>query len=139
MLISVLCLVAQSCLTIYGSMGCNPLGSSVHGIFQARILEWVATSYARVIFLTHGSNPRLLCVLHWQALQHSPSWGPRCWNAEGGLCSMILRLGLSLSNCCSIGLRPSHVLLSFLLPCCETGRLEALDLGSSLPLPWLDS
>ena len=46
MLIPVLCLVTQSCLTICGSMGCNPPGSSVHGIFQARILEWVASSYA---------------------------------------------------------------------------------------------
>ena len=30
-------------------MGCSPLDSSVHGIFQARILEWVVISYSRVI------------------------------------------------------------------------------------------
>ena len=34
---------AQSCLTI-DPMDFNPLGSSVHGIFQARVLEWVAIS-----------------------------------------------------------------------------------------------
>ena len=32
-------------------MGCNPPGSSVHGIFQARILEWVAISFSRDIYL----------------------------------------------------------------------------------------
>ena len=36
---------AQLCLC--DSMDCSPPGSSVHGIFQARILEWVAISYSR--------------------------------------------------------------------------------------------
>ena len=35
------------CLTLYGPMDCNLLGSSVHGIFQARILEWVALSFSK--------------------------------------------------------------------------------------------
>ena len=34
--------VTQSCLTLLDPMDCSPLGSSVHGIFQARALEWVA-------------------------------------------------------------------------------------------------
>ena len=38
----VLCLVAQSCPTLCDRMDCSPPGSSVHGILQARILEWVA-------------------------------------------------------------------------------------------------
>ena len=33
--------VAQSCLTLCDPMDCSPPGSPVHGIFQARILEWV--------------------------------------------------------------------------------------------------
>ena len=33
--------VAQSCPTLFDSMDCSPPGSSVHGIFQARVLEWV--------------------------------------------------------------------------------------------------
>ena len=41
------CVHAQSCLTLCNSMGCIPLGSSVQGIFQARILEWVAISFSR--------------------------------------------------------------------------------------------
>ena len=40
-------LVAQSCLTLYNPVDCSLSGSSVHGIFQARILEWVAISYSR--------------------------------------------------------------------------------------------
>ena len=60
------CLVAQSCLTLHHSMDCNPEGSSVHGTFQARILEWVAISFSKGIFLTQGSNLRFLCLLHWQ-------------------------------------------------------------------------
>ena len=39
-------LVAQSCLTLCDSMDCSPLGSSVHGIFQARVPEWVAISFS---------------------------------------------------------------------------------------------
>ena len=39
--------VAQSCLTLCDPMDCSLPGSSVHGIFQARILEWVAISFSR--------------------------------------------------------------------------------------------
>ena len=42
-----MCFVAQSCLTLCNLMDCNPLGSAVHGIFQARILKWLAISYSR--------------------------------------------------------------------------------------------
>ena len=35
-------LVAQSCLILFNPLDCSPPGSSVHGILQARILEWVA-------------------------------------------------------------------------------------------------
>ena len=39
--------VAQFCLTIYNPMDCSLPGSSIHGIFQASILEWVAISFFR--------------------------------------------------------------------------------------------
>ena len=39
--------VAQSCLTLCNPMDCSLPGSSIHGIFQARILEWVAISFFR--------------------------------------------------------------------------------------------
>ena len=41
----------QSCLTLCDPVNCGPPGSSVCGIFQARILEWVAISYSQ------GSSP----------------------------------------------------------------------------------
>ena len=43
--------VAQSCPTLWDSVDCSLPGSSVHGILQARILEWVAISFSR------GSSP----------------------------------------------------------------------------------
>ena len=39
--------VAQSCLTLCDPVDCSPPGSSIHGILQARILEWVAISSSR--------------------------------------------------------------------------------------------
>jgi len=41
------CLVAQSCLTLCDCMDCSLAGFSVHGISQARILEWVAISSSK--------------------------------------------------------------------------------------------
>ena len=41
------CLLTQSCLILCDPMDCSPPGSSVHGILQARILEWVAISSSR--------------------------------------------------------------------------------------------
>ena len=40
-------LVAQSCLTIWDCMDCSPPGSSVDGILQARVLEWVTIPFSR--------------------------------------------------------------------------------------------
>ena len=52
--ICVLCvLVIQMCPTLCDPMVCNPPGSFVHGILQARILEWVA-------FLSPGDLPPYL-------------------------------------------------------------------------------
>ena len=45
--------VAQSCPTLYDPMDCSPPFSSVHGIFQKRMLKWVAVSFSRV-----SSQPR---------------------------------------------------------------------------------
>ena len=59
--------VAQSCPTLHDPMDCSPPGSSIHGIFQARVLEWgaIAFSGSTVVFAIkklhikvdlHGSN-----------------------------------------------------------------------------------
>ena len=38
--------VAQSCSTLSDPMDCSPPGSSIHGIFKARVLEWVAIAFS---------------------------------------------------------------------------------------------
>ena len=65
------CVCAQSCLTLCNPMDYSPPGSSVHGIFQARILEWVAISFSR-----RSSLPRdrtlvscLSCIGRWVLYQ----------------------------------------------------------------------
>ena len=42
--------VAQSCLTLSDPMDCSPPGSSVHGIFQARALEWGAIAFSKTSY-----------------------------------------------------------------------------------------
>ena len=39
--------IAQSCLTLSDPMDCNLPGSSIHGIFQARVLEWGAIAFSK--------------------------------------------------------------------------------------------
>ena len=41
--------VTQSCPTLCDPMDCSPPGSSIHGIFQARILEWVVISFSNLL------------------------------------------------------------------------------------------
>ena len=56
-------------------MDCSLPSPSVHGILQANILEWAATSFSKEIFLTQGSNPGLLhCrqILYCLSHQGSP-------------------------------------------------------------------
>ena len=52
--------VAQSCPTLCNPVDCSLPGSTVPGILQARILEWVSISFSRGIFPAQGSNPSLL-------------------------------------------------------------------------------
>ena len=53
-------------------MDSNPPGSSVHGILQTKILEWVAMPSSRGIFSTQGSNPGL-----WHCRQILYHWATR--------------------------------------------------------------
>ena len=38
--------VTESCLALSDPMDCSPPGSSIHGIFQARVLDWVAIAFS---------------------------------------------------------------------------------------------
>ena len=63
--------VAQSCLTLRDPMDCSPPGSSVHGIFQARVLEWGAIAFSDLLFLGERKKNCLIILLS----QH-------CWRRD---------------------------------------------------------
>ena len=98
-----LVLVARSCPTLCNPMDCSPPGSSVHGISQARILEWVAISFSPWDLPDPGLEPVSLMSL---ALA-----GGSLLLAPPGktLCHDLLRdLKLTLTN-----LRSSHTNLVY--------------------------
>ena len=93
--------VAQSCLTHCDPMDCNLPGSSVHGIFQARVLEWFLLQR---IFPTQGSNPGLL---HYRQTVYRLSH-QGCLSSITGFIILII---MNLSHKCSINTSfpfPSH-------------------------------
>ena len=76
---NLLCLVTQSYPTLCDPMDCSPAGSSVHGILQARILEWVAISFSRASSQTRDrtrlSHAAGRLFTHW-ATREAPG---DCW------------------------------------------------------------
>ena len=64
--------VTQSCPILCDPMDCNLPGSSVHGIFQARALEWVAISFSR-----GSSQPRAQTQVSCIAGRHFTVWVTR--------------------------------------------------------------
>ena len=79
--------VAQSCLTLSDPMDCSSPGSSVHGIFQARVLEWGAIAFSAMstllLLLSHFSRVQLLATPWTAAHQAPPSMGfsrQECWS-----------------------------------------------------------
>ena len=67
----IVCVCVQLCLPLCDPVDCSPPGSSVHEIFQARILGRVTISSSKGwIFPNQGSN---LCLLHWQVDSLRPS------------------------------------------------------------------
>ena len=69
--------VAQSCPTLSEPMDCSLPGSSVHGIFQARVLEWVVIAFSdsRLLLLSRFSRVRLLATPLTTAFQALLSMG----------------------------------------------------------------
>ena len=59
--------IAQLCPTLCDPMDCSPSGFSIHGIFQARVLEWVAISFSNLIVWVsliwpHSTSPLLYVI-----------------------------------------------------------------------------
>ena len=69
--------VVQSCLTLCDPMDCSLPGSSIHGIFQARVLEWVASSFSRGF-----SQPRDWTWISRIVGRHFTVWATRDGNQK---------------------------------------------------------
>ena len=72
--------VTQSCLTLCDPMDCSLPGSSIHGIFQTRVLEWVAISFSR-----ESSQPRDRTRVSRTAGRRFIVWATRDYKARSHL------------------------------------------------------
>ena len=98
--------VAQSCLTLSDPMDCSPPGSSIHGIFQARVLEWVAIAFSSDVS-TFSINPEFSHFLQpshceYTVPQHPSTEMDSCLPNPGFLCLLgdtfskpLLQLGMA--------------------------------------------
>ena len=81
-MLSVLCLVAQSCLILCDPMDCSLPGSSAHGVLQANNTGLGCHALLQGIFPTEGSNPGLLhCRRILYCQNHQGSLGILEWVA----------------------------------------------------------
>ena len=97
-------------------MDSSPPGSTVHGIFQARILEWVAISSSRGSSSPKELNSSLLHLLHWQVhslpLSHLGSPKEECSDQFSSVAKSCLTL-YDPMNCSTPGLPVHHQLPGF--------------------------
>ena len=70
--------VAQSCRTLSDPMDCSLPGSSVHGIFQARVLEWGAIAFSDTQQLTYGNNLKVYILINKEVIMSSCTYTQ--WN-----------------------------------------------------------
>ena len=61
--------VTQSCPTLSDLMDCGPPGSSVHGIFQARVLEWGAIAFSEIQYIPIKISVQSYQNLSWISYQ----------------------------------------------------------------------
>ena len=87
--------VAQSCLALRDPMDCSLPGSSVHGIFQARILEWVAIAFSE--FDISQSNFKVLCI-SFQLRYHTTNFS-HCLTKLCGSRGFRIRNPLKIYSC----------------------------------------
>ena len=64
--------VTQSCPTLSDPMDCSPPGSSVHGIFQARVLEWGAIAFSKPALKGYGFSAAALATISFCG--HKRDW-----------------------------------------------------------------
>ena len=80
---------AGSCPSLCDPTDCSPSASSVHGIFQAKIMEWVAVSYSR-----ESARPRdwihVSCLGRW-ILYHCSTWAALVYLTSKSLCFPVIQ------------------------------------------------
>ena len=97
----------QSCPTLHNSMGCSLPGSSIHGIFQARVLEWGAIAFSNDQLRQHIKKQRHYFaykgpssqsydfpnshVWMWE-LDYKETWAPKSWCFELWCWRRLLRV-----------------------------------------------
>ena len=114
----------QSCPTLYGPMDCSPPGSSIHGIFQVRILEWVAMPSSRGSFdpgLEPGSS-----ALQADSLPSEPSGKPHMILYN----NIITFLKNPLFLCCPPPLNPKGFVQNTGPACMDLAHTYCSALGS---------
>ena len=70
--------VAQSCQTLSDPMDCRLPGSSIHGIFQARVLEWGAIAFSDTQQLIYGNNLKVYILINKEVIMSSYTYTQ--WN-----------------------------------------------------------
>ena len=70
--------VAQSCRTLSDPMDCRLPGSSIHGIFQARVLEWGAIAFSDTQQLIYGNNLKVYILINKEVIMSSYTYTQ--WN-----------------------------------------------------------
>ena len=99
--------VAQSCPTPRDHMDCSLPGSSIHGIFQARVLEWgaiafsVAQGYSHLVLVP---NPGLSIPRQKRgaAFWNHTDWSPVSSSGAGGFCALTCEMRITLTGRMSI-------------------------------------
>ena len=72
--------VIQSCPTLHDPMDCSLPGSSIHGVFQARVLEWGAIAVQ--FFFVKYTSIKLLKNSNEDSTSEGLGWGLRDWNCK---------------------------------------------------------
>ena len=83
--------VTQSCLTPSNPMDCSPPGSSVHGIFQARVLEWGAVAFSRAT--VYGDAKSWTRLSEYTTTTIHIRWPEKKWDKFIHLCGCLALCG----------------------------------------------
>ena len=120
--------VAQSCPTLCDPVDCSPAGSSVHGILQARILEWVAISFSR-----ESSRPRDRtwdsCIAggFFYHLSHQGNSGSQSIGTRLGYSSLAFTLATAVQDKYKLSRRQNYILAKLLLFYLQTHMQKTLN------------